>query len=39
MGSVGSSWFGLIAICVGMGWLGWVAVSGLECGDVVDDSS
>ena len=39
MGSVGSSWSGLIAICVGMGRSGWVSVFGLGCGDVVRDSS
>ena len=39
VGSIGSSWSGLIAICVGMGRSGWVAVSGMGCSDIVSDSS
>ena len=39
MGSVGSSWSGLIAICVGMGQPGWVPVFGLGCEDFERDSS
>ena len=38
-GSVGSSCSGLISICMGMGWLGWVAVSGVWCGGAVSGSS